>query len=73
MAGYFDYVLGLIPLILFGTTGGLLAVGLSLSLAASVGGALSAVLVGHAMFVRAPRDTPTPANVGTADHTPGGD
>ena len=54
MTDYYDIVLGLIPLTVGGVTAVLAAVGLSVSLAVSVGSLLSVGLIGHAMFVRAP-------------------
>ncbi len=56
MVPYYDLVLGLIPLALFGTTAALVAAGFGLTVAAPVGGVLSALLVGHALFVRGPGD-----------------
>jgi len=60
MVGYYDYVLGLIPLTLFGITGSLHAAGLSLPTAVPVAAAVATLVVGHAMFVNAPVD-PEPA------------
>lgn len=54
MAGYYDVVLGLIPLTLAGITGGLTVAGLSLSVAIPLAGVVSIALIGHAMFVRTP-------------------
>ncbi|WP_049984792.1 hypothetical protein [Halobellus rufus] len=54
MTGYYDYVLGLIPLTLFGLTGGLVQTSLSLTQAVPIAAAVAAVIVGHALFVRAP-------------------
>jgi hypothetical protein len=54
MVGYYDYVLGLIPLVFVATTAALLAVGTGLLAAVPVGATGSALLVGHALFVRAP-------------------
>ncbi|PSP79634.1 hypothetical protein BRC81_03775 [Halobacteriales archaeon QS_1_68_20] len=56
MVHYYDLVLGLIPLALFGTTAALVAAGFGLTVAAPVGGILSASLVGHALFVKGPVD-----------------
>jgi hypothetical protein len=65
MTDYYDIILGLIPLTVGGVTAVLAAVGLSVSLAVSVGSLLSVGLIGHAMFVRAP--------VGEAPSRSGGD
>lgn len=54
MAGYYDVVLGLIPITVAGVAGVLVALGVGASLAVSVGSALSVPLLVHAMFVRAP-------------------
>ena len=54
MTGYYDAILGLIPLTLVGFAGILTLAGLSLTLAVSIGATVSAALIGHAMFVRAP-------------------
>jgi len=54
MTGYYDYVLGLIPLTLFGLTGGLMQTSLTLTQAVPIAAAVAAGVVGHALFVRAP-------------------
>ncbi|RLM88349.1 hypothetical protein D3D02_12320 [Halobellus sp. Atlit-38R] len=54
MTGYYDYVLGLIPLALFGLTGGLMQTSLSLTQAVPIAAAVAAGIIGHALFVRAP-------------------
>ncbi|RLM53609.1 hypothetical protein DVK02_12210 [Halobellus sp. Atlit-31R] len=54
MTGYYDYVLGLIPLVLFGMTGGLMQTSLTLTQAVPIAAAVAAGVVGHALFVRAP-------------------
>ena len=69
MTGYYDAILGLIPLTLVGLAGILALAGLSLTFAASIGATVSAALIGHAMFVRGPN------RVSRAAHSPveGGD
>lgn len=62
MAGYYDVVLGLIPLALVGITGTLFAAGLALSLAIPVAGVVAIGLIGHAMFVRTPANPPRGAS-----------
>ncbi|MFC7165720.1 hypothetical protein [Halospeciosus flavus] len=57
MTDYYDHVLGLIPLALFGGSGALSVAGLELTTAVSVAGALAVLLVGHAMFVHGPFDS----------------
>ncbi|MFQ3320869.1 MAG: hypothetical protein ACI8UR_000299 [Natronomonas sp.] len=54
MAGYYDIVLGLIPLSLAGLTALLLFAGMSLSTAVPLASVVSIGLMGHAMFVNAP-------------------
>lgn len=56
MTGYYDYVLGLIPLVLGGFSLLLLAAGLNLSTAVPVAALPAVGLMGHAMFVRSPED-----------------
>ena len=56
MPGYYDYVLGAIPLTLLGGTGLLSATGLSFSAAIPLAAALAVLLIGHALFVNAPTD-----------------
>ncbi|OYR68661.1 hypothetical protein [Halorubrum ezzemoulense] len=54
MTGYYDYVLGLIPVALIGVTASLTLVGLSLTSALPVGAVAAATVMAHAMFVRNP-------------------
>jgi hypothetical protein len=54
MIGYYDVVLGLIPLTLIGVSGALMATGMSLSVAVPLAGLVVIGLIGHAMFVRTP-------------------
>ncbi|WP_049927199.1 hypothetical protein [Halopiger goleimassiliensis] len=56
MTGYYDLVLGLIPVALLGTTAALTVVGLSLTAAVPVGALVAMAIIGHAMFVNAPAD-----------------
>jgi hypothetical protein len=74
MAGYYDYVLGLIPLTLLGLTSILVVGGLGLTTAVPLGAGVSGLVVGHALFVNgpvAPTETPQqppaaePANANT--------
>ncbi len=68
MPGYYDLVLGLIPLALAGTTGFLVVLGLPLTTAIPLASVVSVGLIGHAMFVRTPV-TPT-SGQGNGDSTP---
>lgn len=67
MTDYYDAVLALIPLTLIGVTVGLLGVGFSLTAAVPIGASLSVLLIGHAMFVRAPVG---PTTESALDHQP---
>lgn len=58
MTGYYDVVLGLIPVSFVGIAGLLLAVGLTTTAAVSVASLVGVGLVSHAMFVNAPVDAP---------------
>jgi len=57
MTGYYDIVLGLIPLTLAGIAGALHTVGFSLTTAVPLASIVAVALIGHAMFVRAPVET----------------
>lgn len=54
MTGYYDIVLGLIPLSLVVGSGALTAAGLELTTAVPLASLVAVALVGHAMFVNAP-------------------
>ncbi|PSP99863.1 hypothetical protein BRC94_06415 [Halobacteriales archaeon QS_5_70_17] len=60
MAGYYDIVLGLIPLALAGISGALILAGVAPWVAVPAAATVAVGLVGHAMFVRSPAD-PAPA------------
>ncbi|MFB6281874.1 MAG: hypothetical protein ABEH40_07640 [Haloferacaceae archaeon] len=67
MVGYYDYVLALIPLTLFGTAGVLLGVGWDPLIAVPVAAVGSVLLIGHALFVNGPvADARSPAEDGSA-------
>ncbi|WP_336133994.1 hypothetical protein [Natronomonas amylolytica] len=73
MTGYYDIVLGLIPLSLAGLTAILLAAGMSLSASVPLASIASLGLMGHAMFVNAPVAASTAPNGGqTAPDAPSG-
>lgn len=62
MTGYYDIVLGLIPVSLIGGTAALTTLGnLALQSAIPVAAVLCVLLIGHAMFVNAPVDEAEPA------------
>ncbi|WP_323174031.1 hypothetical protein [Natrialba sp. PRR66] len=56
MTGYYDLVLGLIPVALLGITAALTAVGLSLIAAVPIGAFVAMAIIGHAMFINTPAD-----------------
>ncbi|WP_267639322.1 hypothetical protein [Haloarchaeobius amylolyticus] len=61
MTGYYDIVLGLIPLSLLGGTGMLTTLtNLQLEAAVPIAALTAALLIGHAMFVRGPVDRVAP-------------
>lgn len=62
MTGYYDIVLALIPVALIGITGSLTFVGIPLTSAVPVSAIFVAGLIGHAMFVKSPIDTPEEPN-----------
>ncbi|WP_266076362.1 hypothetical protein [Haladaptatus caseinilyticus] len=68
MTGYYDLILGLIPLALVGVTGALSVAGLALTTAIPLGATAAVLLIGHALFINGPVDdtpaaqTSTPVN-----------
>jgi hypothetical protein len=71
MAGYYDYVLVLIPLAMLTIVGLLTTFGWSAVSAAPVGAGVSTLVIGHALFIRAPVDSPVDAS--TLQDAPAGD
>lgn len=75
MTGYYDYVLGFIPVALLGITGLLGAAGLPLTLAVPTGAGASVLLIGHALFVNgpvaSPETLPDASATSTVDGSPG--
>jgi hypothetical protein len=61
MTGYYDYVLGLIPVALIGVTASLTLVGLSVISALPFGAVAAGTVMAHAMFVRNPVAIDAPA------------
>ena len=59
MTDYYDYVLGLIPVALFGISAALSVVGISLTTAVPLAASVAVLVVGHALFVNGPVETPT--------------
>lgn len=66
MAGYYDLVLGVIPLSLAGLTALLLVGGASLSVAVPLASVVTVGVMGHAMFVNGPA-APGPAEPADGD------
>lgn len=62
MTGYYDIVLGLIPVSLAGLTALLLVAGMSLSVSIPMASVVTLGLMGHAMFVRSPVDSTAAAD-----------
>ncbi len=69
MTGYYDLVLGLIPLSLLGVSGALTVVGVEVTLAVMVAAAIAVAFMGHALFVRSPTDQ-QPADQLSVDRSP---
>ncbi len=65
MVGYYDIVLGLIPVALVGITAALLLVGLPTTGAVPIGAVVAIGLMGHGMFVRSPTDSRSDETTGT--------
>ena len=60
MTGYYDVVLGLIPLALLGIAGTLTVAGFELTTAVPLAAVVAVGLIGHALFVNGPVDDPVP-------------
>jgi hypothetical protein len=69
MTGYYDLVLGAIPVSLIGVSGALSVAGLALTVAVPLAAVVSVGLIGHAMFVNGPVD----ARVDPPDRATDGD
>lgn len=61
MTGYYDYVLGLIPVSLLGISALLVAIGIPTTYAVPGGAVVAGGIIAHAMFVRQPIDRPAKA------------
>lgn len=55
MTSYYDVILGLIPLALFGIAGTLTLLGIQLTVAVPAAALVSVGLIGHALFVNGPK------------------
>lgn len=65
MTSYYDIILGLIPLALFGIAGTLTLLGVQLTVAVPAAALVSVGLIGHALFVNGPADSPAQAPTAT--------
>jgi hypothetical protein len=54
MTRYYDFVLGLIPAVMFGLTAILFVAGVQLTMAVPVGAGAAVLVIGHALFVNVP-------------------
>jgi hypothetical protein len=74
MTGYYDLILGLIPLSLIGVTGVLSVVGFSLTSAVPLAASIPVALIGHALFVNGPvedtQSTPDTVDSSSASFEP---
>ncbi|WP_049893818.1 hypothetical protein [Halogranum rubrum] len=70
MTGYYDYVLGVIPLALLGITAVLSVVGFPLAMAVPAGGGVAALVIGHALFVNGPVNPTAQSQGPQAPQTP---
>lgn len=70
MTGYYDLILGLIPLSLIGVTAVLSVVGFSITSAVPLAASIPVALIGHALFVNSPvDDTQSPDTVESSSST----
>ena len=72
MTGYYDLILGLIPVSFLGTTGLLHVAGINLMSALPVAGLIAVALVGHALFVNGPVEEQTTNPQATSGPRPNG-
>jgi hypothetical protein len=73
MTGYYDIVLGLIPLTLGGISATLTGVGLDLTTAVPLASLIAVALIGHALFVNHPvdeRSTPSDSSASSDSFQP---
>lgn len=59
MVSYYDVILGLIPLSLFGIAGPLTVLGLQPTVAVPAAALVAVGLIGHALFVNGPVESPS--------------
>lgn len=77
MTGYYDIVLALIPIALLGIGGALLVAGVPQAIAVSLAGTIAVGMIGHAIFVNGPVESPATTTdaqtTATSGHAPQGD
>jgi hypothetical protein len=78
MTGYYDIVLALIPMALLGIGGALLVAGVPQAIAVSLAGTTAVGMIGHAIFVNGPVESPTSTSTdaqttATSGHAPQAD
>ena len=69
MTGYYDYVLGFVPLALLGVSGLLTVLGFAMQTAVALGAGVSFLAVAHALFVNGPVDDATASTTTAAPAT----
>ena len=67
MTGYYDIVLGLIPVSLITISAAFVVAGFTLTFAVAAASTVGVALVGHAMFVNGPVDASTRTDTSTAN------
>jgi len=68
MIGYYDIVLGAVPVTLLGVAGALYGAGVDLFVAVPLAAGLAALVIGHGLFVNAP--VSDDVEVGAAEPAP---
>ncbi|WP_134670847.1 hypothetical protein [Halorussus marinus] len=71
MTGYYDIILGLIPLSLIGITAAMSAIGVSVTAAVPVAATVPVALIAHALFVNGPVDRTSVATTQSASESNG--
>jgi len=69
MTGYYDLILGLIPLSLLGITAAMSAIGVSVTAAVPLAATVPVALIGHALFVNGPVDESVAAAQSASEST----
>jgi hypothetical protein len=69
MTGYYDIVLGIIPVALLGISGALSSAGVTTTSAVTIAAGVGVLIVGHALFVNAPVGSESPSSPMTGDES----